>query len=118
MAKRVREAIPASLLCQWQEAVAKESSLIASSPTEKEKINQFNVWRQSCLTACETVDKELERCRSIDTYYSGTTALTVVKQVRLCFFLVIPSITYRRSLFFMCVSECDFTYDTDQRPIA
>jgi hypothetical protein len=81
VAKRAREAIPSSLLCHWQEAVAKESSLIVSSPTEKEKINQFNVWRQSCLTACEAVDKELERSRSIDTYYSGTTALTIVKQV-------------------------------------
>ncbi|KAJ1692081.1 hypothetical protein LUZ63_008779 [Rhynchospora breviuscula] len=80
VAKSVRKTLPASLLCHWQEAVANESALVASSPTEKEKINQFNVWRQSCLTACETVDKELKRSRSIDTYYSGTTALTMVKQ--------------------------------------
>ncbi|XP_078158264.1 putative protein phosphatase 2C 73 [Carex rostrata] len=80
VAKHVRDAIPASLLSHWQEAVAKESSLISSSPTEKEIINQFNVWRHSSLTACETVDKELERSRSMDTYYSGTTALTLVKQ--------------------------------------
>lgn len=72
VAKAVRKSLPACLLCNWQEALA----LVAD-----EKLCQFDIWKQSYLRTCATVDKELEHHRSLDSYHSGTTALTIVKQV-------------------------------------
>ncbi|KAJ3676115.1 hypothetical protein LUZ60_003527 [Juncus effusus] len=75
VSKEVRETLPLSLLCNFQEAVKLASSLL-----DKEKKTQFNLWKQSCVIASETVDKKLGQNRKIDTYFSGTTALTLVKQ--------------------------------------
>lgn len=41
----------------------------------------FNIWKQSCLKSYAAIDEELKQHPRIDSFYSGTTALTVVKQV-------------------------------------
>lgn len=75
VAKMVREALPPCLLCSWQEAVARSSM-------DEKNACQFNIWKQSYVRACAAVDAELEHHRKMDSFNSGTTALTVVKQVR------------------------------------
>ncbi|XP_072983260.1 probable protein phosphatase 2C 34 [Typha latifolia] len=74
VAKMVRETLPPSLLCNWQETLA------LASAVADEKFCPFDIWKQSYVITCATVDKELEQHRGIDAFYSGTTALSVVKQ--------------------------------------
>jgi serine/threonine protein phosphatase PrpC len=77
VAKAVRDSLPPSLLCHWQEAVALASLI------DGEKVlcdYQFDLWRQSYLAAAAAVDEELRRSRRLDAFNSGCTALSVVKQ--------------------------------------
>lgn len=81
VAKNVRESMPSSLLCNWQETLV-EASLDSGVDLECEKkLQQFNIWKQSYLKTCASVDQGLENHRKIDAFNSGTTALTVVRQV-------------------------------------
>ncbi|OVA02600.1 Protein phosphatase 2C (PP2C)-like domain [Macleaya cordata] len=81
VARQVRESMPSSLLCNWQEALA----LTSLDPNLKDlgsdkKIHHFDLWKQSFLKTCATIDKELEQHRKIDCFNSGTTALSIVRQ--------------------------------------
>lgn len=80
IAKSVRESMPSSLLCNWQETLA-EASLDPSFDLASEKrLNRFNIWKQSYIKTCAAVDLQLKRQRKFDTFNSGTTALTIVRQ--------------------------------------
>ncbi|OMO53607.1 phosphatase 2C (PP2C)-like protein [Corchorus capsularis] len=82
VAKRVREWVPPSLLCNWQK------NLIASTSTEEldmDQLNtnihhQFDIWKQSYLKTYSDIDLELKQHPGIDSFRSGTTALTIIKQ--------------------------------------
>jgi len=79
VAKMVRESMPPSLLCNWQETVA---SIDPECDLESDKKDHwFNIWRHSYLKTCAAIDQELEQQRKIDSFNSGTTALTIVRQV-------------------------------------
>uniref|UniRef100_A0A2P2JW98 protein-serine/threonine phosphatase n=1 Tax=Rhizophora mucronata TaxID=61149 RepID=A0A2P2JW98_RHIMU len=85
VAKKVRESMPSSLLCNWQEVLAQASyDLDIDLETEK-KHHRFNIWKHSYLKACAAVDQELQKHRQIDSFQSGTTALTIVRQGELIF---------------------------------
>ncbi|XP_062231196.1 probable protein phosphatase 2C 48 [Phragmites australis] len=77
VAKAVRESLPPSLLCHWQEALT-----LASLIDGEKKLSdcRFDLWKQSYLAACAAVDDELRRSRRLDAVHSGCTALSVVKQ--------------------------------------
>ncbi|KAG7603705.1 putative protein phosphatase 2C 73 [Arabidopsis thaliana] len=81
VAKQVRNSMPLSLLCNWQKILA-QATLEPELDLEgsNKKISRFDIWKQSYLKTCATVDQELEHHRKIDSYYSGTTALTIVRQ--------------------------------------
>ncbi|KAJ6876689.1 hypothetical protein NC651_029634 [Populus alba x Populus x berolinensis] len=80
VAKKVRESMATSLLCNWQETLA-QCSLDPDIDLESDKKHQrFNMWKHSYLKTCAVVDQELEQHRKIDSFYSGTTALTIVRQ--------------------------------------
>ncbi|ONK63407.1 uncharacterized protein A4U43_C07F14820 [Asparagus officinalis] len=74
VAKMVRESLPSSILCNWQEAIARTS-------TDGKNASHFDTWKQSYIRSCASVDAELEHHRKFDSFNSGTTALTLVKQV-------------------------------------
>lgn len=76
VAKRVRELVPSSLLCNWQKALAHNMDNINIGLDD----SQLDVWKQSHIKACSAVDQQLKQ--QADSFYSGTTALTVVKQVK------------------------------------
>ncbi|XP_021898853.1 probable protein phosphatase 2C 34 isoform X2 [Carica papaya] len=81
VAKKVRESMPSFLLCSWQESVS-QRWLDPDIDLESDKKHQrFNIWKHSYLKTCALVDQELEQYRKIDSFYSGTTALTIVRQV-------------------------------------
>ncbi|KAJ8636354.1 hypothetical protein MRB53_010621 [Persea americana] len=80
VARRVRDSLPSSLLCSWQETLALTSLDSDFDLESDKKVQPFDVWKQSYLRTCAVIDKELEQHRGFDSFYSGTTALTVVKQ--------------------------------------
>ncbi|GMI79358.1 E Growth-Regulating 2 [Hibiscus trionum] len=85
VAKKVRESMPLSLLCNWQETLAR-ASLDEDIDLESDKKHQrFHIWKHSYLKTCALVDQELEHYRKIDSVHSGTTALTIVRQGDLIF---------------------------------
>lgn len=84
VAKRVRESMPPSLLCNWQETLA-QTALDQDLDAEK-KHHRFNIWKHSYIKTCAAIDQELEHNRKIDSYNSGTTGLTIVKQVKESFY--------------------------------
>ncbi|CAN0855656.1 Probable protein phosphatase 2C 34 [Linum grandiflorum] len=77
VSKRVRETLPQSLLCNWQE------TLKASIDMEMElgdHRHRFEIWKESYLKTYAAVDQQLKHHPKIDTFSSGSTALTIVKQ--------------------------------------
>lgn len=84
VAKRIRESMPPSLLCNWQETLAQTSIDHPAIDVEEEKSKhyRFNIWKHSYLKTCAAIDQELEQYRKIDSFYSGTTALSIVRQVK------------------------------------
>lgn len=76
--------MPRSLLCNWQETLA-ESSVDDDDDNDvikesDDKQHRFNIWKHSYLKTCAAIDQELEQYRKIDSFYSGTTALSIVRQ--------------------------------------
>lgn len=76
VAKRVCNAMPSSLLCNWQELLVEGSF----DQIDKE-VDRFNLWQDSFVKTCAEIDQDLEHYRKIDSVYSGTTALTAIRQV-------------------------------------
>ncbi|KAI4349926.1 hypothetical protein L6164_010467 [Bauhinia variegata] len=81
VAKSVRKSMPPSLLCNWQETLA-QTLLDPDLDLETEKKqHRFDIWKHSYLKTCAAIDQELEQQRrKIDSFYSGTTALSIVRQ--------------------------------------
>lgn len=84
VAKQVRNSMPVSLLCNWQET--QSQTTLAEPETDLDesdkKLQRFAIWKHLYLKTCADVDQELEHHRKIDSFNSGTTALTVVRQVK------------------------------------
>lgn len=78
VAKAVRDSLPPSLLCHWQEALALAS--LIDDGEKKLGDCQFDLWKRSYVAACAAVDDELRRSRRLDAVQSGCTALSIIKQ--------------------------------------
>lgn len=83
IAKRVKQSVPPSLLCNWQKALALTSlgQELNTEPNRSTRNHQFDIWKQSCLETYADIDEELKHHPGIDSFHSGTTALTIIKQV-------------------------------------
>ena len=44
-------------------------------------LHQFDIWKQSYLKTYAAIDHELKQHPEIDSFCSGSTALTIIKQV-------------------------------------
>ncbi|XP_065863723.1 probable protein phosphatase 2C 41 [Euphorbia lathyris] len=73
VAKRVRESVASSLLCNWQETLAMKSPQI-------ELDDHFDIWKHSYLKTYAAVDLDLKLNPQLGSFSSGTTALTMIKQ--------------------------------------
>ncbi|XVF62531.1 hypothetical protein PTKIN_Ptkin09bG0015600 [Pterospermum kingtungense] len=80
VAKRVRESVPPSLLCNWQKSLALTSLDQELDPDLSINLHQFNIWKQSYLKTYADIDQELKQHPGINSFRSGTTALTIIKQ--------------------------------------
>lgn len=81
VSKTVRKLMPPLLLCNWQEAVELNGNDLDCCLGSEKKQIQFDIWEQSFYKACAAVDQELKHYPAIDSFYSGTTALALVRQV-------------------------------------
>ncbi|TXG54027.1 hypothetical protein EZV62_019283 [Acer yangbiense] len=70
VAKRVRESLPSSLLCNWQEALT--STISVSMDVDVGVDRNVDIWRQSCLKTYAAIDHELKQHTKIDSFRSGT----------------------------------------------
>ncbi|KAI3690086.1 hypothetical protein L2E82_48061 [Cichorium intybus] len=68
--KRVKKVMPAYLLHFWQEACASKNA----------NFDQFGMWKKSFMKACSTVDYDLELHPVIDSFFSGTAAVTLIRE--------------------------------------
>ncbi|KAI9161686.1 hypothetical protein LWI28_019755 [Acer negundo] len=82
VAKRVRESVPSSLLCNWQEALTSLTTSVGMD-ADVGLDRSVDKWRQSCLKAYASIEREIKQNTKIDSFRWGTTALTIVKQRRL-----------------------------------
>ncbi|KAM0029914.1 putative protein-serine/threonine phosphatase [Helianthus debilis subsp. tardiflorus] len=78
--KRVKKVMPAYLLHYWQEAMAQCSILKDGKLCKNANFDQFGVWKNSFIKACSTVDYDLELHPVIDSFYSGTAAVTIIRE--------------------------------------
>ncbi|XP_076920663.1 putative protein phosphatase 2C 34 [Bidens hawaiensis] len=78
--KRVKKVMPAYLLHYWRENMAKCLVLMDGELCKKANFDRFGVWKKSFIKACSTVDYDLEIHPVIDTFYSGTAALTMIRE--------------------------------------
>lgn len=101
VAKKVRDSFPLKLGAQWDLHLKNEDGFsnqngAATSYNSEEQIRQVGknfdleldgsntilALRESFLKASKIMDKELKLHRDIDCFCSGTTAVTLIKQVR------------------------------------
>ncbi|KAK7291685.1 hypothetical protein RIF29_07024 [Crotalaria pallida] len=80
IAKRVRKLVPILLLCNWQENLAAKSLDLDFKMEAGRNINGFQIWKQSYLKTYAAVDLDLKQHTGVDSFQSGTTALTIIKQ--------------------------------------
>lgn len=130
VAKKVRDSLPLKLNSHWElngiveevkensinaigsmnsEEVsfvsADEESRLSNDSEETEKHPEiFRTLKESFLKAFKVMDRELKLHPSIDCFCSGTTAVTLVKQVRACDHRNIDSSLMHAMTFFVIVN--------------
>ncbi|XP_024192970.1 probable protein phosphatase 2C 34 [Rosa chinensis] len=80
VSKRVRQSMPSSLLCNWQETLSLTSLDLNFKMEMDRNLHRYDTWKQSLLKTYAAIDQELKHSAKIDSYRSGTTALTIIKQ--------------------------------------
>jgi len=84
VSKIVRERLPALLLAQMN-AVTDVGIRLYESVSENQETTYHDdnlVWLKACLNAFEKMDEVIKLTRKLDSSFSGTTAVVVLKQVR------------------------------------
>lgn len=77
VAKRVRKMLPTFLLYNWQEDLAQKS---LDMDFKMETDHKYDIWKQSYIKTFAAIDQDLKQHTGIDSFQSGTTALTLIKQ--------------------------------------
>ncbi|CAN4091621.1 unnamed protein product [Withania somnifera] len=77
VAKRVRKLVPPALLRNWQKRVSHTMDGDGINGIDTSCL-QFDIWKKCYFETCSIIDQELEQ--HADSFYSGTTALTLVRQ--------------------------------------
>ncbi|GAA0185568.1 protein phosphatase [Lithospermum erythrorhizon] len=82
VSRKVRKLMPASLLKNWQNVLVQNSldDEIDFGLEFKRNLLQLDVWKKCFLKTCLSIDEKLNQHPDIDSFYSGTTALSVIRQ--------------------------------------
>ncbi|KEH37184.1 putative protein-serine/threonine phosphatase [Medicago truncatula] len=80
VSKRVRKMLPKFLLFNWQENLAEKSLDLSFKMETDMNLHEYDIWKQSYIKTFAAIDQDLKRHTGIDSFQSGTTALTVIKQ--------------------------------------
>ena len=81
VSKRVRKMLPTFLLFNWQENLAEKSLDLSFKMETDMNLHVYDIWKQSYIKTFAAIDQDLKQHTGIDSFRSGTTALTVIKQV-------------------------------------
>lgn len=81
VAERVKKLLPTFLLCNWQENLAATSLDLDFNMEIDKNLHRFDLWKQSYIKTCASIDQDLKQHAGIDSFQSGSTALTIIKQV-------------------------------------
>lgn len=73
--------LPKFLLFNWQENLAEKSLDLSFKMETDMNLHEYDIWKQSYIKTFAAIDQDLKRHTGIDSFQSGTTALTVIKQV-------------------------------------
>lgn len=73
VSKSVRESLPKTILRNWK--LSDQYQYCSNDQTP------FGIWKQSLLRSCAVVDDDLVNTHRFDSFHSGTTGLTLIKQV-------------------------------------
>ncbi|RRT72887.1 hypothetical protein B296_00034007 [Ensete ventricosum] len=106
----VRDYLPALLLSERNALpLAQEDDEFTdgndTSSTDGEEV--LDVWKEACINAYRTMDEELKVRPSLDCSFSGTTAVSIIKQVRH---------DSRSKHFFLCVGMDTLSWITNHLP--
>lgn len=100
VAKRVRDMLPFTLSTQLKKTLGMDSTSVINSATcideeqwcEKEdKLplpEMYLPLKRALLKTCQQMDKELKMHPTINCFCSGTTSVTVIKQVKVRYFIL------------------------------
>lgn len=80
VSKRVRKMLPTFLLFNWQENLAEKSLDLSFKMETDMNLHMYDIWKQSYIKTFAAIDQDLKQHTGIDSFRSGTTALTVIKQ--------------------------------------
>jgi hypothetical protein len=78
--------LPTFLLYNWQENLAEKS---LDMDFKMETDHKYDTWKQSYIKTFAAIDQDLKQHTGIDSFQSGTTALTVIKQVNYLYIILI-----------------------------
>lgn len=92
VSKLVRDYLPSLLLSERNAIVLSDnddygfgncnsSSSCEEAPSPLSSPEMFDEWKQACTNAFRAMDKELKLQNNLDCSFSGTTAVTIIKQV-------------------------------------
>lgn len=87
VARKVRDALPLKLkaLLQSFESNRNENPQVEAVDPDKDQVMSDKVdtqWREAFLQSYKAMDKELRSQPNLDCFCSGSTAVTLIKQVR------------------------------------
>lgn len=84
VARYVRDLLPSKISLSLKECNSNEDENIISTENDEESDQNyplFDAWKAAYLKSFKEMDEQLEREPSIESYSSGTTAVTLFKQV-------------------------------------
>jgi serine/threonine protein phosphatase PrpC len=82
VAKKVRDAFPLKIMNEWNSRCRYDDN------NNNKNNNHFKIMRESFVKASKSMDRELKQQHSMDSYGSGTTAVTLIKKVCTLFHLI------------------------------
>jgi serine/threonine protein phosphatase PrpC len=82
VAKKVRDAFPLKIMNEWNSRCRYDDN------NNNKNNNHFKIMRESFVKASKSMDRELKQQHSMDSYGSGTTAVTLIKKACTLFPLI------------------------------
>lgn len=115
VSRKVRESLPVRLLSFLQSKQSKSDSQEADKEEEEEEASEEDklklLWEEAFLKAFSAMDKELRSHPNVECFCSGSTAVTVIKQVIL---MTTKDLFVSKDWFLMCFRGQTYSWETSE----